>query len=86
VSDGRKARFKVILEKLFMSIKSEIEAENITHVEMLALLSYAVGACISMQDQRTMSKENAMDFIIKNIEGGNREAIENMYRQIGGTA
>jgi hypothetical protein len=44
--------------------------------EALALCAYITGMCIAMQDQRTMTPDQAMELVIKNIQSGNRTAIE----------
>lgn len=71
----REARLIAVREKLMTSIKSEIDAQNVTSAELLALLSHTVGACLAMQDQRRMSPEEGLKLISKNIEAGNREVI-----------
>ena len=43
--------------------------------EMLALASHAVGQLIAFQDQRKMTPDLAMAVVSRNIEQGNREAM-----------
>lgn len=47
----------------------------LTAEEMLALASHLVGQLIAMQDQRTTTREMALELVIKNIEKGNEEVL-----------
>lgn len=43
--------------------------------DMLAIAAHLVGQLIAMQDQRTMTREVAMEIVIQNIEQGNKEVL-----------
>lgn len=47
--------------------------EQLSAQEMLALASHLVGQLIAMQDQRTMTRDMAMEIVVRNIEQGNQE-------------
>lgn len=46
--------------------------------DMLAIAAKLVGQIIAMQDQRTMTREAAIEILIANIELGNQEVIANL--------
>ncbi|MDR3562028.1 MAG: hypothetical protein P4N59_11420 [Negativicutes bacterium] len=50
-------------------------AGNITSLEMLAIASNLVGKLVAMQDQRTVTREIAMETVAKNLEAGNQHVI-----------
>jgi hypothetical protein len=56
---------------------------EIDPVEILAVLSVAVGRVVAMQDQRRYSPEAVMAIVSRNIEIGNREVIEALHRSEG---
>ena len=58
-------------------------AASITAIEMLAIASNLVGKLIALQDQRTMTRDTAMEVVIRNIELGNRQAVEQVERTVG---
>ena len=58
-------------------------ADSITAIEMLAIASNLVGKLIALQDQRTMTRDTAMEVVIRNIELGNRQAIAQVENTVG---
>ena len=50
-------------------------AAKIDAVEILAIAANMVGKLIALQDQRTMTKETALEIVKANLEIGNAEAI-----------
>lgn len=48
--------------------------------EMLALSAHLVGQIIAMQDQRSMTPEIALKIVSDNIEQGNKEVIDGLFR------
>lgn len=54
--------------------------------ELLAIASHLVGQLIALQDQRTMTAAMAMEIVMRNIEGGNADAIDPLLTQTGGRA
>lgn len=54
--------------------------------EMLALSAHLTGQIIAMQDQRTVTRELALEIVGKNIEVGNSEAMAEVSGVPLGTA
>lgn len=54
--------------------------------EVLALCAYMTGAAVAMQDQRSMTRDRAMEVVIRNIEAGNATVIQELLSEKGGTA
>lgn len=61
-------------------------AAKMTSVEILAVAANMVGKLLALQDQRTMTKDMALDVIIKNIEYGNQQVLNNILNNTGGSA
>ena len=59
--------------------------DQIDAMEMLALSAHLVGQILALQDQRTMSREVALEIVIKNIEAGNAEVITGLDHPAGTT-
>lgn len=51
--------------------------------EMLALATHLVGQIIAMQDQRTMTRQGALEIVSQNIEQGNGEAVAGLLETKG---
>lgn len=51
--------------------------------EMLAIAANMLGKLIALQDQRTMTRERALEIIMKNIEEGNSQVIDNVTNTKG---
>ena len=51
-------------------------AAKVTAVDLLAIAANMIGKLIAIQDRTTMTPARAMEIVMANIEGGNREAIE----------
>lgn len=56
---------------------------NLPAIEMLALSAHLLGQIVAMQDQRTTTKEMAMQTIFANIEKGNSEVIDALGKPQG---
>lgn len=54
--------------------------------ELLAVAAHFVGQLIALQDQRTMTRELAMQIVSNNIEQGNMEVIAGLITKSDGTA
>ena len=68
--DALMKEFNRAFENLLRQFGDRIDAQ-----QMLAIASHAVGRLIALQDQRTMTKDMALQVVIQNIEVGNQEAI-----------
>lgn len=53
-------------------------AGDLSSEELLAVLSYTVGQCLALQDQRSMTPEQGIALIQHNIQQGNLDAIQNI--------
>lgn len=51
------------------------EAADMSAADILAIAAYTVGQLIALQDQRTMTPDQAMELVAKNIEAGNAHAL-----------
>jgi hypothetical protein len=60
-------------------------ATDITSLELLAVAANMVGKILAMQDQTTTTPEAAMKVIAENLEHGNRQVVEALKNNIGGT-
>lgn len=67
----------VLLNKHFGSLPSE---------HMLAVASHMVGQMIAMQDQRRFTSATIMELVSRNIEAGNRIAVEALINNTAGHA
>lgn len=61
-------------------------ADKMTSAEVLAIAANMVGKLIAMQDQRRMTPKQAMEIVARNIEEGNRQALEHLRDDAAGSA
>jgi hypothetical protein len=61
-------------------------AGKLTALEILAVAANMLGKLVAMQDQRTVSPSAAMDVVIKNIEFGNKQVIDQLRDETKGRA
>ena len=59
---------------------------QLSGMEIVAILSYTLGQCIAMQDQRTVTKEMIWELVGANIEQGNAMVIDELAEKSEGTA
>ena len=57
--------------------------DKVTAEEMLAIGANMLGKLLAYQDQRTMTRERGLEIIIKNIEQGNQQAIDEVMKSQG---
>ena len=79
-------RLMRVKAQLIGSMKSELVAGEISKPEALALFAQVTGMLIAMQDQRTMTPDDAMTLVSRNIQEGNASFIDQMFSGPGGTA
>lgn len=60
-------------------------AGHMSSQEMLAIMAYAVGQTIALQDQRTMTADAALEMVGRNIEEGNKYVREKLAETKGFT-
>lgn len=61
-------------------------AGKLTSLEMLAIAANMLGKLVAMQDQRTVTPDKAMEIVVKNLELGNNQALEQLKSASGGRA
>ena len=61
-------------------------AGEMSAAELLAIAAHIVGQLIALQDQRTMSGEQALDLVAQNIDLGNAAAIRDLATKTAGRA
>ena len=54
--------------------------------ELLAVAANMLGKLIAMQDQRKLTPAEAMEIVIKNIEHGNQQLLQQLLESKGGNA
>lgn len=57
--------------------------DKVSAPEKLAVAANMLGKLLAMQDQRTMTRELGLEIIIKNIEQGNQQAIDEVMNSRG---
>lgn len=58
-------------------------AGTLDGLELLAVAANIVGKLVALQDQRTVTPAQALEVVARNIELGNREALETVSRPAG---
>lgn len=53
-------------------------APQVTSLEMLAIAANLVGKLVAMQDQTTVTVDDAMKVVAKNLERGNAEVLDRL--------
>jgi hypothetical protein len=57
--------------------------DAVTAEEMLAIGANMVGKLMALQDQRIMTRERALEIVIKNIEAGNQQVVAQLLQSKG---
>jgi hypothetical protein len=52
--------------------------DKINALEMLAIAANMIGKLIAMQDHRKVTREMALDIVVKNLEYGNQQVLEQL--------
>jgi hypothetical protein len=76
-----KPEHEVVYEDLRKLIAKH--ADKVTAAEILAIAANMIGKIVALQDQRTMTRERALELVVHNIEEGNRQVIEELQRSQG---
>lgn len=58
-------------------------ADKLSALELLAVASNMIGKLIAMQDQRTVTRDKALDVLIKNLELGNVQVLDQLKNSKG---
>ncbi|WP_371398873.1 hypothetical protein [Marinovum algicola] len=85
-TDTEQDRIMKVKERLITGMKAELTSGEISKPEALCLFAHVTGMLIAMQDQRTMTPDEAMNLVANNIEQGNASAIEQLFQGNGGNA
>ena len=54
--------------------------KDLRAVEMLAMASHVVGQIVAMQDQRNVTPQVAMEIVARNLEQGNKDALDGVLK------
>ena len=58
-------------------------ADKLTALELLAIAANMLGKLIALQDQRKVSPDMAMEVVARNIEVGNKQAVQEVSQSKG---
>lgn len=58
-------------------------ASKMTAIELLAIGANMLGKLIALQDQRTTSREMALEVVMRNIEHGNAQVLDQLSQSKG---
>lgn len=58
-------------------------ADKMSPIELLAVASNMLGKLLAMQDQRVTTVDLAKETMVRNIEHGNRQAVEQLMKSDG---
>lgn len=73
-------------KRMIDMMQAELKKDDIPAHHVLAIFAYTMGQLIAMQDQRRFTSAQVMDLVSKNVEAGNRHAIEGLLGATGGHA
>lgn len=79
-----KPEYEVVYQELVDLLKRH--ADKMSALEVLAVAANVVGKLLALQDQRSVTTEKAMYVIMRNIESGNRQLIEELAAKTAGEA
>ncbi len=74
----KEKRIEAARNRILEAANKEIKKGEMTSMEILAVMAYSTGSCIALQDQRKVTPELALEIVAKNIEAGNRVAIQEL--------
>ena len=58
-------------------------ADKLSALELLAVAANMIGKLIAMQDQRSVTRDKALDVVIKNLELGNVQVFDQLKNSKG---
>jgi sulfur transfer protein SufE len=76
-----KPHHEVLYQELVALLRRH--GDEMSSEEMLAVAANMLGKLLAYQDQRTMTRERGLEIIIKNIEYGNQQAIDEVMKSRG---
>src|SRR4051812_33879935 len=69
---------EIAYQELVALIQRLTAQHNLSSVELLAVAANMLGKIVALQDQRTITADEAMDIVIANLQIGNDQAIKNL--------
>jgi sulfur transfer protein SufE len=76
-----KPEHEVLYQELVALLRRH--GDEMSAEEMLAIGANLLGKLLAYQDQRSMTRERGLEIIIKNIELGNQQAIDEVMHSKG---
>lgn len=76
IDPERRERLEAVQARIMGAVRDELVNGECTPAELLAVMAYSTGGCMAFQDQRKMTAEQAMALIQKNMEAGNKSAVQ----------
>lgn len=61
-------------------------ADKLSSLELLAVAANMLGKLVALQDQRTVTPAKAMKIVAKNLELGNKQALNELFGKTAGNA
>ena len=58
-------------------------ANKLTSLELLAVAANMLGKLVALQDQRTISPAMVMEIVVKNVEHGNKQVLDELAKSKG---
>jgi len=82
---GRTIKAKAEHEVVYQEMAALMgrHGDAVSAEEMLAIGANMVGKLMALQDQRTMTRERALEIVIQNIEAGNQQAVDGLMQSRG---
>lgn len=77
---------EVFRQELLALVKRHVDVHDLPSEDVLAITANVVGMCLAMQNQNTMTKDQAWHIIASNIEQGNKTVVDGLQNSPGGNA
>lgn len=61
-------------------------AAKVSAMELLAIAANMLGKLVAMQDQRVVTPREALEMVAANIEGGNKQVLDQLKDNTSGSA
>jgi hypothetical protein len=81
-----KPEHEIAYQELANLMRRCTDKYKLSSEELLAVASNMLGKIIALQDQRTMTKDRAMQIVCANLEMGNQHIIGDLVGKSGGEA
>ena len=84
-NDAENDRIIRVISRQMQCIENELTSGEINAVEALCVMAYVTGMVIALQDQGSVSPEQAMDLVARYLADGNAYAVGRMSENPVGT-